>query len=347
VGSFGEQLRQAREAQHITLQEIAATTKISCRALQALEDEHFDQLPGGIFNKGFVRAYARYVGLDEEKTLASYLAAAKVEASETDMQALSSQIETARVGAREPVVNGTTLVGVLALIVALGLGAVWLIEHRRETREQQAEAASQTAGQAARASAPVAAAPPPMVAPGEPGATMGAGANAASGVETAAPNAGAAAASDATQNATRNATSTATSNASQSASPNGAASGSANPAAKAAVGAGEQPVAAASKAGAAQTGSNEQAAPVEISISATQRAWISVLSDGKKVESLTLDPDKPELRSRSYKAKEKLILAVGNLGGLTVTYNGKPAGRLGTAGQTATITFTPQGMEKQ
>ena len=124
MGAFGEQLRQAREAKHITLQEIAATTKISCRALQALEDEHFSQLPGGIFNKGFVRAYARYVGLDEEKMLAAYLAAAKVDGSpETDMQAMSSQVATARAGARDSSVNGTTVVGIVALIVALGLGA--------------------------------------------------------------------------------------------------------------------------------------------------------------------------------------------------------------------------------
>ena len=65
---FGQNLRQARQARNITLQEIAATTKVSSRALQALEDEHFELLPGGVFNKGFVRAYARCVGLDEEKT---------------------------------------------------------------------------------------------------------------------------------------------------------------------------------------------------------------------------------------------------------------------------------------
>src|SRR5258708_39330726 len=43
--------------------------------LQALEEENFDHLPGGIFNKGFVRAYARYVGLDEEQAVADYLEA--------------------------------------------------------------------------------------------------------------------------------------------------------------------------------------------------------------------------------------------------------------------------------
>ncbi len=43
--------------------------------LQALEEDKFNQLPGGIFNKGFVRAYSRFVGLDEDQTVAEYLQA--------------------------------------------------------------------------------------------------------------------------------------------------------------------------------------------------------------------------------------------------------------------------------
>ena len=70
-------------------------------------------------------------------------------------------------------------------------------------------------------------------------------------------------------------------------------------------------------------------------------------SDGKTVESLTLDPENPEARTRSYKAKEKLTLVVGNPAGLSVTYNGKLAGALGPEGHPETITFTPQGIEKQ
>ena len=61
---------------NISLDEIAATTKIGTRLLRALEDEQFDQLPGGIFNKGYVRAYAKYVGIDEEQAVADYLQAA-------------------------------------------------------------------------------------------------------------------------------------------------------------------------------------------------------------------------------------------------------------------------------
>jgi len=75
VTSFGARLKQEREKRGITLDEIALSTKIGTRMLQALEQEHFDQLPGGIFNKGFVRAYARHVGLDEQEAISDYLAA--------------------------------------------------------------------------------------------------------------------------------------------------------------------------------------------------------------------------------------------------------------------------------
>lgn len=73
--SFGEKLQREREMRGVTLEEIAEATKIGTRNLRALETNDFDKLPGGIFNKGFVRAYARYLGIDEEQAVADYLAA--------------------------------------------------------------------------------------------------------------------------------------------------------------------------------------------------------------------------------------------------------------------------------
>ncbi len=73
--SFGERLKQEREKRKITLEQISVSTKIGTRMLQALEEDNFSQLPGGIFNKGFVRAYSRFVGLDEDQTVAEYLEA--------------------------------------------------------------------------------------------------------------------------------------------------------------------------------------------------------------------------------------------------------------------------------
>src|SRR6516164_503624 len=73
--SFGERLKRERELRGVKLEEIAESTKIGKRNLVALEEEHFDQLPGGIFNKGFVRAYAKYLGLDEEQAVNDFMAA--------------------------------------------------------------------------------------------------------------------------------------------------------------------------------------------------------------------------------------------------------------------------------
>jgi cytoskeleton protein RodZ len=72
VGAFGERLKREREKRKITLDDVAQATKISTRLLRAIEEEKFDQLPGGIFNKGFVRSYARHLGLDEDQAVADY-----------------------------------------------------------------------------------------------------------------------------------------------------------------------------------------------------------------------------------------------------------------------------------
>ncbi len=73
--SFGARLKREREQRKITLDDVSVSTKIATKFIVALEEEHFDQLPGGIFNKGFVRAYARHLGLDENQAIADFVAA--------------------------------------------------------------------------------------------------------------------------------------------------------------------------------------------------------------------------------------------------------------------------------
>jgi len=79
--SFGERIKRERELRGVSLEEIAESTKIGKRNLEALETEDFDKLPGGIFNKGFVRAYAKYLGLDEDQAVTDFLAAENAAAS--------------------------------------------------------------------------------------------------------------------------------------------------------------------------------------------------------------------------------------------------------------------------
>jgi cytoskeletal protein RodZ len=107
VGEFGEKLRKQREQRGITLESVSNTTKIGTRMLKALEDERFDQLPGGVFNKGFVRAYARQIGLDAEEAVSDYLAALRE--SQAQAQAIMPDFR-ARPDAVEPP-QATTLAG--------------------------------------------------------------------------------------------------------------------------------------------------------------------------------------------------------------------------------------------
>ena len=72
AATIGEQLRLAREGRGIPLREISDQTRISMHHLEAIESNDYRRLPGGIFNRSFVKAYARYVGYDEKEAVEGY-----------------------------------------------------------------------------------------------------------------------------------------------------------------------------------------------------------------------------------------------------------------------------------
>src|SRR5258708_19513636 len=72
TGTFGDHLKREREMRGVSLDEISAATRIATRFLTAIEEEQWGLLPGGVFNRGFGRAVARYLGLDEENIVPEY-----------------------------------------------------------------------------------------------------------------------------------------------------------------------------------------------------------------------------------------------------------------------------------
>jgi cytoskeleton protein RodZ len=130
VSSFGEHLRREREMRGVSLDEIVKSTKISRRLLQALEDEQFDLLPGGIFNKSYVRAYAKCVGIDEEQAVAEYLDASKEVPPDTRVIAHQhASIHSDRLPER----SGFPLMPVLVLlVVAAGAVGAWKMYQDRQ-----------------------------------------------------------------------------------------------------------------------------------------------------------------------------------------------------------------------
>lgn len=130
-GDFGASLKQAREQRGISLRQIATATKISVAALEALERNDFSRLPGGVFSRAFVRAYAVEVGLDPEDTVREFLAqkgaaeaaaaerAPRVEVTPDDQAFLERQRKAALV----------LRVALVALVIlAIGLVVWWQLD---------------------------------------------------------------------------------------------------------------------------------------------------------------------------------------------------------------------------
>lgn len=72
VENFGNYLKHERELRGVLLQEISDNTKISVRFLEALENNRFDELPGEVFIKGFIRSYAKSIGTNEDEIIAVF-----------------------------------------------------------------------------------------------------------------------------------------------------------------------------------------------------------------------------------------------------------------------------------
>jgi len=69
---FGEHLRRERELRGVTLDEVSAATRIKTTFLEAMENGRWEELPGGAFNRGFIRATSKFLGLDEDGMIAEY-----------------------------------------------------------------------------------------------------------------------------------------------------------------------------------------------------------------------------------------------------------------------------------
>ena len=150
--SFGEILKSEREIREVTLNEVTVATRIPPRFLEAFEREDWEKLPGGVFNRGFVRAIARYLGLNEENLLSEY------DLAYGEQQAATALVENPIPSPPKWIVAVAAL-GVLIVVGCVLAGCVY------GWRRYQARRAAKRAAVAA-----VTAAPPtlPSIAPTSP-----------------------------------------------------------------------------------------------------------------------------------------------------------------------------------
>lgn len=133
--SFGDWLRRQREMREISLRDIAERTKISLRYLEAMEADRFELLPAPIFAKGFLREYARYVGLSPDDVVNHYLSVFHPEELAEPNEEGKVRPRPRQIDPRQPPIRRSwsyglvlTIAGLLLLVlVAL---AVWLVDRR-------------------------------------------------------------------------------------------------------------------------------------------------------------------------------------------------------------------------
>ncbi len=307
MGSFGDHLRREREMRGISLDEIATATKISSRNLRALEEEKFNQLPGGIFNKGFVRAYAKFLGIDEDQMVAEYVTASQDTESARE-QKLKSDLskvdfrhdeEEQREISLEPKSQWGTIAVIVLIAVIVFSGYEYY--QKQKAARQQAEAAAPVVTQPVQQAPVTPSTATPANTTSDPTATT---------AQTQAPAVGSGATADGATPAAQKSADTPPSD-----------------------NAGIAPI----KEADLPPSTN---GPIDVKIHANQDSWVSITADGKSIMKGTL----VAASEKAVRAKEQVVVVLGNVGGVEVSYNGKPL-ELGKTGEVKKITFTPTGYE--
>jgi cytoskeletal protein RodZ len=122
---FGARMKRLREERGVALRDIAEKTKISVSALEALERNDISRLPGGIFLRGLVRAYADQVGADPEKTVREFIARFPGESATSGSRMSAEEIDT-----DPPSQFGRRVVIALAVLLPVTALIVWMVLSR-------------------------------------------------------------------------------------------------------------------------------------------------------------------------------------------------------------------------
>ena len=326
MGTFGERLRREREMRGVSLEEIATATKIGTRSLKALEDEEFSKLPGGIFNKGFVRAYARFLGIDEDHAVVEYVAASGAQeqssdavveklAAESERRADEKRIQRQRETAEAPFTWNT-----VAIVVVIAVAAVLGWQHyakNKAIKQQQASANAITPAGLQRGNT-----------------SQGQNSTAANAVDgtassMAAPVLRDGSLSPASPSPDRQTGTNQLQNAAQQTSQNEPTSTPKVP----------QQTATATKDAPSVTG---LAPEFVVVVRAKKESWLSSLSDGASHTARLL----PANAEATFHARNTLRLTVGNAGGVEISFNGKTLPLLGEENKSKTLIFTPDGLQQ-
>jgi cytoskeleton protein RodZ len=312
--SLGATFKHARESRKLSLSQVAEATRISCRHLQNIEEGRYGDLPGGMYNRAFIRAYSEFLGLDPQPLVSRY---------DTEVTPLTEKKPAKRRVSVPQNSSKSRLHSLLAWTVMLGLSTTGVFFSRHwiaqvfspyfskppaaKVQTDITPAAPRTSPPISPPSAQPAAVPPAPIAP----APLPASAESQTGPAT-----------QTSGNATARITSA--------------------PGAATATPQTEQLQKAAPVAGPAPDAqpASDAATKIRIRFEALQKCWASVSADSHKIISRQLEPGD----EREVTAAQSVLIVLGNAGGVRLTINGKAAKPLGRPGDVVKVTITEQNL---
>jgi cytoskeleton protein RodZ len=312
---FGEHLKREREMRGVSLDEICTATRIGTRFLEAMENEEWERLPGGVFNRGFVRAVARYLGLDEDGLVAEYILSMN-EHSGASASAWTNQQPQQLAGRwpANPEVNWPLRIGVTVLAALVIAGAGWLgWRWYNAQRAQTAARVAASSSASADASGSTGSNGPAAL----PGATPGSG-------STSGTTSGSTPKSSGNSSGNVSAPSAATSANNPTNSP---ANSSANNAANSSTGV------PAPGAGAALAATPTA---LQLKVEAGKGTNVTVAADGKQVFRAII----PAGQSRMFSARKRIEIRAQDAGAISLELNGQTIAPIGRPGRPGRIALT-------
>ena len=148
--TLGEEMKRLREERGLTLKEISEESRIGTRFLQAIENNNFRSLPGGIYNRSFIRKYASYIGMDEDEAIALYFQQIKGQGEELPPTAPeeleSKEPEPQDETSPHLLINYKTFAIVGVVIIAIGV-VILMISLRDRTNNDAHKAQSSPAAE--------------------------------------------------------------------------------------------------------------------------------------------------------------------------------------------------------
>lgn len=321
---IGQLLKDKRDSLKISLEEVAVSTKISVKILQALEEGDLAKLPAKPFVRGFIQSYSKFLGLDVKEILEKFQQAVGTTNPKTEIVLP----ETDNLEKQLPGSGRSIITGIAIVLVIIAIVVIQRVIAQREEEMRTGEIQAITGNDAPLEIKPQTSPTPDGSA--SPSPTADAAATPAAALATAAATAAATATPAPTPLPTATPKPTTTPTPTPAPTPKPTATPTATPAPTPAA----TPAAAATPVGPAAT---TPGAPQEIIIEALDHVTIKVTIDEKPAQEFTMNAD----QIQTFKAKNRIRIYTPNGGAVSIIQNGNELGVPGNLGQPKLMVYPP------